>query len=104
MGSRGAKKRRESDRDRRTTYYWSFGPKWRNGRRGGLKHRWAKTRVGSTPTFGTTAERRLTPGECARAIRQEAATAEWCNGSTRVFGAFGRGSNPCSATTNLNIP
>jgi hypothetical protein len=29
-------------------------PKWRNGRRGGLKHRWPQGRVGSTPTFGTT--------------------------------------------------
>ena len=28
-------------------------PKWRNGRRDGLKHRWGQPRVGSTPTFGT---------------------------------------------------
>ena len=28
-------------------------PKWRNGRRDGLKNRWAKARVGSTPSFGT---------------------------------------------------
>jgi hypothetical protein len=28
-------------------------PKWRNGRRCGLKHRWPQGRVGSTPTFGT---------------------------------------------------
>ena len=53
-------------------------PKWRNGRRDGLKNRWGKPRVGSSPTFGT--------------------TAEWCNGSTEVFGAFSRGSNPCSVT------
>ncbi len=30
-----------------------FMPKWRNGRRDGLKHRWGQPRVGSTPTFGT---------------------------------------------------
>src|SRR5439155_1732000 len=30
-------------------------PKWRNGRRGGLKHRWGPPRVGSNPTFGTIA-------------------------------------------------
>ena len=28
-------------------------PKWRNGRREGLKNLWALARVGSTPTFGT---------------------------------------------------
>ena len=28
-------------------------PKWRNGIRGGLKHRWGLPRVGSNPTFGT---------------------------------------------------
>ena len=27
-------------------------PKWRNGRRAGLKIRWGNTRVGSSPTFG----------------------------------------------------
>ena len=30
-----------------------FLPKWRNGRRDGLKHRWGQPHVGSTPTFGT---------------------------------------------------
>ena len=29
-------------------------PKWRNGRRGGLKNRCQQWRGGSTPTFGTT--------------------------------------------------
>jgi hypothetical protein len=29
-------------------------PKWRNGRRGGLKHRWGQPRPGSNPGFGTT--------------------------------------------------
>lgn len=29
------------------------GPKWRNGRRGGLKHRWGRPRVSSSLTFGT---------------------------------------------------
>ena len=33
---------------------FSYGPKWRNGRRDGLKNRWGQPRVGSTPTFGTT--------------------------------------------------
>jgi hypothetical protein len=28
-------------------------PKWRNGRRGGLKHRWGQPRQGSNPCFGT---------------------------------------------------
>ena len=28
-------------------------PVWWNGRRGGLKIRWANTRVGSSPTTGT---------------------------------------------------
>ncbi len=28
-------------------------PKWRNGRRDGLKNRWGQLHVGSTPTFGT---------------------------------------------------
>ena len=28
-------------------------PKWRNGRRAGLKNRWGQPHVGSTPTFGT---------------------------------------------------
>jgi hypothetical protein len=28
-------------------------PKWRNGRRAGLKNRWGQPRVGSNPTFGT---------------------------------------------------
>ena len=28
-------------------------PKWRNGRRDGLKNRWGQPRVGSSPTFGT---------------------------------------------------
>ena len=31
-------------------------PKWRNGRREGLKNLWALARVGSTPTFGTNAK------------------------------------------------
>ncbi len=30
-----------------------YEPKWRNGRRAGLKNRWGQPRVGSTPTFGT---------------------------------------------------
>ncbi len=47
------------------------------------------------------------PGpECREALDSESGfesggaetTAEWCNGSTRVFGAQGWGSNPCSAT------
>ena len=29
-------------------------PKWRNGRRAGLKNRWGQPRVSSTLTFGTT--------------------------------------------------
>src|SRR5438046_1308593 len=28
-------------------------PKWRNGRRGGLKNRWGQPRAGSNPAFGT---------------------------------------------------
>ena len=28
-------------------------PKWRNGRRDGLKHRWVNPRAGSSPAFGT---------------------------------------------------
>ncbi len=32
-------------------------PKWRNGRRGGFKIRCPRGRVGSSPTFGTNAER-----------------------------------------------
>ena len=28
-------------------------PKWRNGRRGGLKNRWGQPRAGSSPAFGT---------------------------------------------------
>ena len=31
-----------------------FKPKWRNGRRAGLKNRWGRPRVSSTLTFGTT--------------------------------------------------
>ena len=30
------------------------GPKWRNGRRGGLKHRWGQGHPGSSPGSGTT--------------------------------------------------
>lgn len=74
-------------------YHQLRKPKWRNGRRGGLKNRWAQTHVGSNPTFGTS--NNASTGR---------PTAEWCNGSTRVFGAFGRGSNPCSAATTLDIP
>ena len=37
-------------------------PKWRNGRRAGLKIRWGNTRVGSSPTFGTKDLRRLGVG------------------------------------------
>ncbi len=32
-------------------------PKWRNGRRAGLKNRWEQSRVGSNPTFGTSNHR-----------------------------------------------
>ena len=35
----------------------SMRPKWRNGRRAGLKIRWGNTRVGSSPTFGSEAQR-----------------------------------------------
>ena len=31
----------------------SPAPKWRNGRRDGLKHRWGQPRPGSNPGFGT---------------------------------------------------
>ena len=31
-----------------------YKPKWRNGRRAGLKNRWGKPRVSSNLTFGTT--------------------------------------------------
>ena len=51
-------------------------PKWRNGRRGGLKNRWGKPRVGSTPTFGTSRHRVATgqrgvaqPGRAQRSGR-----------------------------------
>ena len=37
-------------------------PKWRNGRRAGLKIRWGNTRVGSSPTFGTRNLRRTAFG------------------------------------------
>ena len=40
-----------------SSVYRLTGPKWRNGRRDGLKNRWAHARVGSTPTFGTTRRR-----------------------------------------------
>ena len=45
-----------------------------------------KARAGSSPAFGTSPHHHP--------------TAEWCNGSTQAFGAFGRGSNPCSAATS----
>ncbi len=38
----------------RLRYNSAFGPKWRNGRRGGLKHRWGQPHPGSNPGFGTT--------------------------------------------------
>ncbi len=34
-------------------YSFLATPKWRNGRRDGLKHRWGLPHVGSIPTFGT---------------------------------------------------
>ena len=40
-------------------------PKWRNGRREGLKNLWALARVGSTPTFGTTIELRNRDFSCS---------------------------------------
>ena len=43
----------------RIQYHRSMKPKWRNGRRAGLKIRWGNTRVGSSPTFGTIDLRRF---------------------------------------------
>ena len=38
-------------------------PKWRNGRRDGLKNRWGQPRVGSTPTFGTSFQIQICPAD-----------------------------------------
>ena len=54
-------------------------PKWRNGRRAGLKNRWGQPHVGSTPTFGTNIEAQERPlsifgGLCHWAIVHEMRT------------------------------
>ncbi len=43
-------------------------PEWRNGRRAGLKIRWAQARVGSSPTSGTHGS--LQTGAFTRAVRE----------------------------------
>ncbi len=47
-------------------------PKWRNGRRSGLKIRRPKGREGSSPSFGTRHLRCLVPQEGARGARSRA--------------------------------
>jgi hypothetical protein len=53
---RGAGAGSDSQPDRHARRYDAPEPKWRNGRRSGLKIRRPQGRVGSTPTFGTTSE------------------------------------------------
>src|SRR6478735_4003530 len=51
--------RRNPQRITRLQRLLSVWPKWRNGRRAGLKIRWGNTRVGSSPTFGIKDLRRI---------------------------------------------
>src|SRR3954449_7439423 len=53
-------------------------PKWRNGRRAGLKIRWGNTRVGSSPTFGTIDLRHLV------ACGTRTLVQFWCNRSDEI--------------------
>ena len=56
-------------------------PKWRNGRREGLKNLWALARVGSTPTFGTNVREDLSRLELWTMAPTVKELREWCRGA-----------------------
>src|SRR4051794_15661603 len=58
-------------------------PKWRNGRRAGLKIRSSQEGVGSSPTFGTWG-RSLVLGPCAHVAATTGKATVWSRGNGRT--------------------
>ena len=80
-------------------------PKWRNGRREGLKNLWALARVGSNPTFGTNT---LKSPEIRKTWMLRArlgnGRGEWCRGATPFAHVNLHRNTSVCAVSNLNAP